>query len=72
MSKVLKVYDVEMTVKGPVFIGNGEEISKKEYAVSWEESKVYVMDRMRLYNLLNSKRLVNEYVDFSLKNRNKE
>ena len=61
-----------MTVKGPVFIGNGEEISKKEYAVSWEESKVYVMDRMRLYNLLNSKRLVNEYVDFSLKNRNKD
>ena len=31
MKHSLKVYDLILTVKGPVHIGNGLEIKKKEY-----------------------------------------
>ena len=29
MKEVYQVYDLELTVEGPVFIGNGKEIGKK-------------------------------------------
>ena len=31
MRQILKTYNLELKVQGPVFVGNGEEIQKKEY-----------------------------------------
>ena len=31
MMNTLKVYDIELTTRGPVFVGNGNELKKNEY-----------------------------------------
>lgn len=31
MGQKLKTYQIQLTVKGPVFIGDGNQIQKKEY-----------------------------------------
>ena len=43
MRQILKTYNLELKVQGPVFVGNGEEIQKKEYVflngISWQGRK---------------------------------
>ena len=31
MKSPLKVFDIELTVRGPLFVGSGQELKKKEY-----------------------------------------
>lgn len=66
MREVLKVYDVTLTVEGPVHIGNGCEIGKKEYVYLPREKKVVVLDPSKLYQLLSKKGMVPAYVKFQL------
>lgn len=68
MENVIKVYDLELAVEGPVYIGSGNEIAKKEYALLEHEHLVAVMDQNKLYKLLNEKKLTNKYLDFMLSN----
>ena len=68
MKSVLDVYDVELKVIGPVFIGNGKEIGKKEYVYSAWDSSVSIMDISKLCYLLNRKGMMNEYEKFMLSN----
>lgn len=66
MKHVLKVFDVKLTVNGPVYIGSGKEIGKKEYAFSRWKQRVSVMDTAKLCHLLSKKKLVSEYGKFML------
>ena len=66
MKQVLKVYDVELTVEGPVFIGSGKEIGKKEYVLSKNSDTIAVLDTTKLFELLKKKNLVEEYSKFML------
>ncbi len=66
MKEVLKVYDVELTAVGPVFIGSGKEIGKKEYAFSPSEKRIFVMDLSKLSLLLSKNNLISEYGRFML------
>lgn len=66
MKNVLKVYDAELTIKGPVYIGNGRNIEKKEYVFSQKQNKILVMNQMKLTQLLKAKNLEKDYIDFML------
>ncbi len=68
MKDVLEVYDLELTVAGPVYIGSGKEIGKKEYALSPWEKKISVMDMARLCQLLGQRKLISQYEKFMLGN----
>ena len=54
MKNVLEKYELKLTVRGPVFVGDGKEIDKKEY-IFLSNGKVGVVDFARLYGLAESK-----------------
>lgn len=67
MKDYLKEYHVELTTLGPVHVGNGRQINKKEYArVGWD--KVGILDTYKFYDFLKSKRLAGEYEKYLLYN----
>lgn len=66
MKEVLKAYDLELTVGGPIYIGSGKEIGKKEYAFSQREKRVFVLDPGKLSRLLAKKNLLGAYGKFLL------
>lgn len=68
MKNILKVYDLSLTVAGPIYIGSGREIGKKEYAFSPWQKQISVMDMSKLCQLLNQKKLVPQYGKFMLGN----
>lgn len=63
MKRVLKTYQLELKVCGPVFIGSGVEIQKKEY-VFLNRSTVGVVDIGKLYLLAKRKHLENDFERF--------
>lgn len=56
MKRTLKTYKLEMKVLGPVFIGSGNEIKKKEY-IFLKPDLIGVTDPARLYNFAKKKGL---------------
>lgn len=66
MKQVLNVYEIELTVAGPVFIGSGREIGKKEYALSQRQDTIAVLDSVKLFQLLEKKKLIEAYSNFVL------
>lgn len=66
MKKVLKVLEVELTAGGPVYIGNGRKIEKKEYAYFPDKKEVAILDKAKLTVLLSSKNMMNQYKNFIL------
>jgi len=54
MKNVLEKYELKLTVRGPVFVGDGKEIDKKEY-IFLSNGKVGVVDFAKLYGLAKSK-----------------
>lgn len=49
MRSPLKVYDIELTVKGPLFVGDGQELKKKEYIKLKGSNKVVIPKLDRMY-----------------------
>lgn len=60
MRQVLKTYELLLEVRGPVFIGSGNEIQKKEY-VFLKGDKVGIVDIGKLYLLIKKLHLAAEY-----------
>lgn len=65
MNDYLKQYNVVLRTVGPVFIGSGREISKKEYLFQGRE-KVAVPDMWKLYNLIKKKGKAKAFEEFML------
>ena len=55
MRKALKTYNLELKVQGPVFVGSGEEIQKKEYVFLNGRHALGVVDIEKLYQLAYGK-----------------
>lgn len=71
MSRALKNYDLLLEVCGPVFVGSGNEISKKEYLFLGNNT-VGILDINKLYMLLHSKGLSAEFETYMLDNRKED
>ncbi len=67
MTDYLKTYMVKLNLVGPLFIGSGRNIGKKEYYVAGK-NKVVIPDIDRLYGFLQKKGKENAFEEFLLKN----
>lgn len=67
MNNYLKKYDVELTTVGPVFVGSGKEIGKKEYVFIGRD-KVGIIDIQRFYTHMVKVHKEREFEDYMLKN----
>lgn len=67
MKQYLKSYQMKLTTLGPVFVGSGRELSKKEY-MFLSRKKVGVVDIERLYPYLQKKDKQKAFDKFLLEN----
>lgn len=65
MKNRLSVYEIILEVDGPVFIGNGKDISKKEY-IMLPGKKLAVMNIEKLYIFIKKKGLARDFEQFML------
>ena len=65
MRSVLKTCQLELKVKGPVFVGSGYEIQKKEYIL--QGHKAGVVNPQKLFMLAKKKHLEAELERFMVK-----
>jgi CRISPR-associated protein Csm5 len=59
-----QTFRMTLTAQGPVSIGSGEEISKKEYVLYPKDHRIVVMDMPKLYALAQKKNLGSSFEDF--------
>lgn len=62
----VKKYKITLEAKGPVFIGSGKTISKKDSLWLAAEKKVYVLDMLKLFDGLRSAGLLKAYEGYLL------
>lgn len=63
MKRVLKTYQLELKICGPVHIGSGVEISKKEYLFS-NKNTIGIADISKLYLLCKKHHIENDFERF--------
>lgn len=71
MREFLETYEIELWTKSPLYIGSGQDITKKEY-VFLKNKKIGVMNPEKLYQMIKGKRLIAEYEGFLLANQRKD
>lgn len=64
MASFLKKYNIELRTFGPVFVGSGKEINKKE--VIFNNDSVITLDTKKMFNYLCEKRLIDKYQNYML------
>ena len=62
----LKTYKATLTAKGPVFVGDGKDFSKKEYIIAKDKDKVNILNMNKFYGFLYKKKLANSFEKFML------
>lgn len=67
MKQYLKTYDLILKTKGPVFVGSGKEIGKKEY-VFLSKDRIGIPDISGLYQMVKGRRKDREFESFLLQN----
>lgn len=68
MKQYLQSYQIILRTVGPVFVGNGREISKKEY-VFLQNGKVGILNGDALYTAMAKRGKAGEFENYLLKNR---
>ena len=70
MTSGLQHYTITIIAEGPLFVGSGQSIGKKEYLFHPRRNQVSIPDMGRLYRFLQEKRLTDAYESFMLNERN--
>lgn len=68
---MLKNYIITLDILSPVYIGSGEEISKKDCLYLNNERKVYILDSLKIFNVLKKAGLLRQYEEFLMDDRQK-
>lgn len=71
MNGNLQTYRARLTVLGPVFVGSGNELSKKEYVFLNRLQTVGIVDMQKFYRMVSQKGLRGKFEDFMLDSRAK-
>ena len=66
MKSPLKVFDIELTVRGPLFVGSGQELKKKEYIKLRGTNKVVIPKLGKMYKDLCDMGKQREYEKYML------
>lgn len=61
---MLKNYKITLDVLAPVFIGSGETVSKKDCLYLSNERRVYILNHMKIFNVMKKVNLLKEYEEF--------
>lgn len=69
MKHNLEVYRARLTVMSPIFIGNGNELSKKEYLFLNGRATVGIIDIQSFYRMISQKGLRNRFEMFMMDTR---
>ena len=64
MTEYLKHYRMELVAVGPVHIGSGKKLLKKEYIFRWRKGTVLIPDETALYRGIRKYQLEDEFTDF--------
>lgn len=68
MRQTLKQYHVTLTTQGPVFVGDGTELNKKEYMLSPDKQAVVVLDMNLLWRFLGHYRgMQDQFQEFMMR-----
>ena len=67
MNRYQKVYHVSILTKGPVFIGSGNMLHKKEYVFLDHKTQIGILDVARFYQYLKIKGLSGKFEHFLMK-----
>ncbi len=67
----MKYYTVTLTVEGPVHIGSGMEILKKDCLYMSNERKVYILDNMKVFEGMKKLKLLADYEKYLMDERQK-
>lgn len=70
MEQYLKTYEVVMRTVGPLFIGSGREINKKEYLFLNDRKQVGIPDTQKLYFELSKRRKAEIFEEYLLNKGN--
>lgn len=62
----LQVYDLVLTTRSPLFVGSGQEYTKKEYLYNPKNNMVSFLDQEKFFALLAGKGLIDAYEEFML------
>ena len=64
MQDYLKKYKVTITTKGPVYIGSGKNIGKKEYYIDNKNNKIWIFDMKKFFEGISKLGLDKKYQDY--------
>lgn len=64
MESYLKTYRVELKTVGPLFIGSGQKILKKDYILDSRTKKAHVPNLEKMFEYLSGRRLADRYLAF--------
>lgn len=64
MEEYLKKYKVTITTKGPVYIGSGKNIGKKEYYIDNKNNKIWIFDMKKFFEGISKLGLDKKYQDY--------
>lgn len=64
MSEYLKHYRMELVAVGPIHIGSGKKLLKKEYIFRWDKGNVLILNETALYGGIRKQQLEDEFTNF--------
>lgn len=64
----MKTYQIQLTVQGPVFIGDNKTLRKTEYILNKKEQKVFIPNTKSLIKYLKKVSLLNEFKKYMSNN----
>ncbi len=64
MNDYLKRHKITLTATGPIFIGSGKTLKKKDYILDRKNNQVLVPDIDKMWQLIRKKRLNREFLSF--------
>lgn len=62
----MRNYKLTLRTEGPVFVGNGQSIGKKEYIFDPVSNRVYVPDMAKMFREFQKRGLMDAYQDYLL------
>ena len=65
MRKYLERYKIDLETIGPVHIGSGQTLTKREWMIEWPDQKAIIVDFYKFFELLQKKRLLAEYEKYA-------
>ena len=69
MTDYLKTYRIKLTTLGPLYIGSGRSIGKKEYIFDRMANKVYIPDLQKMYSWLIQNGYQKRFMEFMLQEK---